>query len=79
LQQALADNAVIDLKPFIADARSKIGETLADFRQNRDGVSVDAAVDGLSLTGIAFDSHTLRLIAEASGTAKVAVTQLPRM
>jgi hypothetical protein len=33
----------------------------------------------LRLTGIAFDSNTLRVIAEAEGTAKVAVTSLPRM
>lgn len=79
LQQALTDNAVIDLTPFLADARAKIGATLADFRQNRDGVAVDAAVDDLRLTGIAFNSHTLRLIAEAKGTAKVAITELPRM
>jgi hypothetical protein len=79
LQQALADKAVVDLKPFAADARAKIGAALADFRQNRDGVQVDAAVQDLRLTGIEFDSTTLRVIAEADGTAKVAVTQLPRM
>jgi hypothetical protein len=79
LQQAIADNAVIDLTPFLADARSKIRAALADFRQNRDGVAVDADVQALRLTGIAFDSNTLRVIAEADGTAKVAVTQLPRL
>src|SRR5665213_1612143 len=78
LQQALADNAVIDLKPFAADALAKIGGALAEFQQNKDGVQVEAAVRDLRLTGIEFDSHTLRVIAEASGTAKVAVTELPR-
>jgi hypothetical protein len=79
LQQAIAENAVIDLTPFLADARTKIRAALADFRQNRDGVAVDADVQALRLTGIAFDSNTLRVIAEAEGTAKVAVTSLPRL
>lgn len=79
LQQAVADNAVIDLTPFLADAKTKIGAALADFRQAGDGVTVNAAVRDLRLTGIAFDSNTLRVIAQAEGTAKVAVTQLPRL
>ncbi len=79
LQQALADNAVVDLKPFAADAQTKIGAALADFQQNSAGVHADAAVTALRLTGIEFDSHTLRVIAEADGTARVAVTELPKM
>ncbi|HEY6834538.1 MAG TPA: DUF4403 family protein [Pseudolabrys sp.] len=77
LQQALADKAVIDLKPFAADALKKVGTTLTDFQKNDNGVRVDAAVDQLRLTGIAFDSTTLRVIAEADGTARVSVTRLP--
>jgi hypothetical protein len=80
LQQALADNAVIDLKPIAADAKAKIAATLTDFQKTgKAGVNVDAAVNDLRLTGIAFDANTLRVIAEADGTAKVAVTQLPKM
>ena len=79
LQKALAENAVIDLKPFAADARTKIGAALAEFRKAAPGVQVDAAVNDLRLTGIAFDSNTLRVIAEADGTANVAVSQLPKM
>ncbi|MDI1346228.1 MAG: DUF4403 family protein [Pseudolabrys sp.] len=79
LQQALADNAVIDLTPFLDDAKAKIGAALADFRQARDGVEVEAAIDKLRITGIAFDSNTLRVIAEAEGAAKVSVTALPPM
>lgn len=79
LQQALADNAVVDLKPFAADARKKIGAALADFRTTAPGTRVDAAVNDLRLTGIAFDADTLRIIAEAGGSVKVAVTQLPKM
>jgi len=79
LQKALADKAVVVLKPFAADARTKIGAALADFQQNSEGVQVEAAVQDLRLTGIEFDSNTLRVIAEADGTAKVAISELPRM
>lgn len=79
LQQALQDNAVIDLTPFLNDARTKISASLADFRKASESVQVDAAVTNLRLTGIAFDSNTLRVIAEAEGSAKVSVTDLPRL
>src|SRR6185503_6991660 len=79
LEQALADNAVIDLKPFAADAKKKIAAALAEFRQNENGVRVDAAIDDVRLTGIAFDATTLRVIAEANGTARASVTRLPGM
>jgi Domain of unknown function (DUF4403) len=79
LQQALADNAVLDLKPFAADALKKITLALADFQQNSKGVMVEAAVQDLRLTGIEFDSNTLRVIAEADGSARIAVSELPRM
>ena len=42
-----------------------------------EGVRVDAAVTDLRLAEIAFDAQTLRLIAEADGTAQVAVSALP--
>jgi hypothetical protein len=79
LQQALADNAVLDLKPFAADAKAKIAGALAEFQNDSGGVRVDVAVQDLRLTGIEFDSHTLRVIAEADGTAKAAVSELPKM
>jgi hypothetical protein len=79
LQKAMAEKAVVDLKPFAADARTKIGAALADFQQNSEGVQVTAAVQELRLTSIAFDSQTLRVIAEAEGTAKVTVSELPKM
>ena len=77
LQQALADNAVVDLKPFAADALKRIGVTLAEFQKDSNGVRVDAEVNDLRLTGIAFDANTLQIIAEANGSAKVAVSKLP--
>jgi hypothetical protein len=79
LEKALADNATIDLKPFAADALKKITAALADFQKDSAGVKVDAVVSDLRLTGIAFDSNTLRVITEAAGTARIAVTELPRM
>jgi hypothetical protein len=79
LQQALADKAVLDLKPFAADAKAKIGAALADFQKTGGGVRVEAAINDVRLTGIEFDSNTLRVITEADGAAKVVVSDLPRM
>jgi hypothetical protein len=42
-------------------------------------VQVDASVQDVRLSGIAFDSKTLRVIAEADGSARAAVSQLPKM
>jgi hypothetical protein len=78
LEKALADNAVIDLNPLMANARKSMETAIADFRQAGDGVRVDAAVTALRLAGIEFDSTTLRLIAEADGTVEVAVSKLPQ-
>jgi uncharacterized protein DUF4403 len=78
VQKALSDRAVVDLKPFANDARAKIAAALKDFQQVGDGVRVDAAINRLRLTGIEFDAHTLRVIAEANGAVTVAVTQLPK-
>ena len=77
LEAALAENAVVDLNPFATTARQSIEAAIADFRKSGDGVRVDAAVTALRLVGIEFDAKTLRVIAEADGTAKVAVTALP--
>ncbi len=78
LEKALAENAVVDLNPLVANARKSIEAALADFRAGGEGVRVDAAIAGLRLVGIEFDSTTLRVIAEADGTVRVAVTALPR-
>ena len=79
LQDALAQNAVIDLKPLMAEARTKIAAALADFRQVSPGVTVEAAVTEVRLTGIAFDAKTVRIFTEAAGTAKVTVSELPKL
>ena len=75
---ALAENAKLDLKPFAATALTNIQTAIADFRSPQPGVQVEAAVTALRLAGIEFDAKTLRIIAEADGTAKIAVSALPR-
>jgi hypothetical protein len=78
IERALAERAVIDLKPYAANARKSIEAMLAESRAAGEGVRVDAAVTELRIAGIAFDRSTLRIVAEAKGAAKVAVTQFPR-
>jgi hypothetical protein len=77
LKDALAEHARIDLKPFAANARRSIEAALADFRKSEQDVQVDAAVTDLRLAGIEYDAKTLRIVAEAEGTAKVAISALP--
>jgi hypothetical protein len=77
LQKALADNATIDLKPFASNAQKKIAAAISDFQKNEDGVRVAAEIKSLRLAGIAFDSKTLRVIAEAEGAINVYITALP--
>lgn len=36
------------------------------------------SVTDVRIAGIAFDSHTMRVITEAEGNAKVAVSRLPK-
>ncbi len=77
LEKAVAERAVIDLKPLAADARTRIGALINDLRKNDDGLRVDAAVNSVRLAGLAFDSTKLRVIAEAGGAVSVVVTRLP--
>jgi hypothetical protein len=76
LQRALADRAVVDLKPFAQNAKANIEAALADFQKPVEGVEVEASVTGLRLTGIDFDSKTLRITAEADGTARALVRKI---
>jgi hypothetical protein len=77
LQAALAEKAVVDLKPFASNAQKRIAAVISDFQKNEDGVRVAAEITTLRLAGIAFDSKTLRVIAEANGAINVSVTALP--
>jgi hypothetical protein len=76
LKDALAENAVIDLKPFADNARASIERVIADFRTVAPGVRADVSVTNLRLLEIEFDAKTLRVIAEVNGTANVAVSSL---
>ncbi len=77
LQKVLADKATVDLKPFATNAQKKIAAAISDFHKNEDGVRVEAEITGLRLADIAFDSKTLRVIAEAEGAINVYITVLP--
>jgi hypothetical protein len=77
LQKALAEKAAIDLKPFASNARKKIAAVIADLQKNEDGVRVAAEINSLRLADIAFDSKTMRVIAEAEGAISVNISALP--
>jgi len=77
LQGAIAEKAIVDLKPFAGNAREKIAAAIADFQRGEQGVQVAADIKNLTLADIAFDSKTLRVIAAAEGTVNVNVTALP--
>jgi hypothetical protein len=79
LQNALAEKTVLDLKPFASNAREKIAAVIADFQRNENGARVTAEISSLKLASIAFDSKTLRVIAEAAGTVNVELKTLPAL
>jgi hypothetical protein len=76
LQRTLADQAVIDLKPFAADAKKGLAAAVGDFATQADGLSANVTIDDLRLNGITYDSNTLRVIANANGTVNVAISSL---
>jgi hypothetical protein len=76
LQNTLAERATIDMKPFASNAQKKIAAMIADFQKNEEGLRVDAEINSLRLGDIAFDSKTLRVVAEADGALSVNVTKL---
>ena len=77
LQKALAEKAAVDLKSFASNARKKIAAVIADLQKNEDGVRVAAEINSLRLADIAFDSKTMRVIAEAEGAISVNISALP--
>jgi hypothetical protein len=76
LKDALANNAVIDLKPLADNASTSIGAAMADFRTVAPGVRAEVKISDLRLLDIEFDAKTLRVIAQANGAASVAVSSL---
>jgi hypothetical protein len=79
LQQALYEKTIVDLKPFAANAKTKIAEAIADYQKSEDGVRVESKINDLRLADIAFDAKTLRVIAQAEGSINVSVTKLPKL
>jgi Domain of unknown function (DUF4403) len=76
LQKTLAEQAVIDLKPFAADAKKRMAAAAADFTGSGSGVTADVVIDDLRLIGIAYDDKNLRVVADAKGHASVAISSL---
>jgi hypothetical protein len=76
LQRALAEKAVIDLKPFAADAQKRIAAAVGAFAGQSPGMSANVVIKDLRLTGLAYDDKTLRVIASADGAASVTVSSL---
>jgi hypothetical protein len=76
LQRAIYERASVDLKPFAANAQTKLADVIADLQKNEDGVRVKADITALRLTDISFDSKTLRVIAEAAGNISASVSRL---
>jgi hypothetical protein len=76
LQRALAERAVIDLKPIAADARDRVAAVLAELQKDDNGVKVTADVSVIRLAAIAFDAKTLRVIAEAEGAVNATITAI---
>ena len=52
------------------------GEDEDDFDKRDDTIATDVAVTDMRVVDFAFDSKTLRLIAEAEGRARVTVSKL---
>ena len=77
LQKTLAEKTTVDLKPFLGDAQKMIASAISDLQKNQDSVRVTTDITDLALADIAYDSTTLRLIAEVSGTIDVTVAALP--
>jgi hypothetical protein len=74
LQRALAERAVIDLKPLMANAKQRIAATIAELQKDDNGVKIAAEITSIRLAAIAFDARTLRITAEADGAVSAAVT-----
>ena len=76
LVKGLEDHALVDLAPIADGIRKNIAASVTEFRKRTDNVRVDTELVDLRLVDVDFDSKTLRIIAEADGTVRVAVTKL---
>jgi len=76
LQKTLAEQAVIDLKPFAEDAKKRMAAAASEFAGAAPGVTASVTVNELRLLGIAFDDKNLRVVADAKGDVNVAISSL---
>ena len=76
LQKTLAEQAVIDLKPFAEDAKKHMAAAAAEFGGSVPGVTSEITINDLRLLGIAFDDKNLRVVADAKGNVNVAISSL---
>jgi len=76
LQKTVAEQAVIDLKPFAEDAKKRMAAAAAEFAGTAPGVTANVTVNDLRLLGIAFDDKNLRIVTDAKGNVSVAISSL---
>lgn len=76
VEAEIKEKAAVDLKPFAANARQNIEAAIATLQEQTPNVKIESEVTGLRLVGIEYNSTTLRVIAEAEGTARALVTKL---
>ena len=77
LQKALVEKATVNLKPFLSSVQQRIAAAISGLQKSDSGVQVMAEITNLRFADIAFDSRTLRVIAEANGNISAAITALP--
>ena len=75
----MQEHAIIDLKQISSGAQQKLAAIISDLQTEQNGAKVNARVTSVRLGEIAFDSSTLRIVAEATGTLNVTVIQLPSL
>jgi hypothetical protein len=76
LEKAIADKAVVDLKPEAANVQRRVGAMIAAYQRNEDGLRISSEISSLRLTDVTFDSAMLRVTAEANGILEVTLTRL---
>jgi hypothetical protein len=76
LVKALEDHAVVDLAQIADGIRKNIATAVTEFSKRTDNIRVDAQALDLRLVDLDFDAKTLRIIAEADGTVRVAILKL---
>jgi uncharacterized protein DUF4403 len=77
LQRSISEKATVDLKPMLGDTQKMVANAISDLQKNENGVRVTTEITRLQLADVAFDSKTLRVIAEAAGTINIVITALP--